>query len=283
MGKMLFNHDIIDSNQAKISFNDRGYQFGDGIYEVIKVYNGNLFTATEHIDRLYRSADEIRLVIPYTKDVLHKMLYDLVEENELMTGHVYLQITRGVSPRNHAFPVELTEPVLIAYTQTGERPVDNHRKGVRAIFVEDIRWLRCDIKSLNLLGNVLAKQKAHEASCYEAIQHRGEIVTEGSSSNIYGIKNGVLYTHPTNQYILNGITRQVVMKCCEELGIQVVEEPFTKEELLQMDEVFLSSTTSEITPIIKIDDSMIDKGKPGDFTRKIQQAFEEKVQQVISI
>lgn len=283
MGKMLFNHDIIDSNQAKISFNDRGYQFGDGIYEVIKVYNGNLFTPTEHIDRLYRSADEIRLVIPYTKDVLHKMLYDLVEENELMTGHVYLQITRGVSPRNHAFPVELTEPVLIAYTQTGERPVDNHRKGVRAIFVEDIRWLRCDIKSLNLLGNVLAKQKAHEASCYEAIQHRGEIVTEGSSSNIYGIKNGVLYTHPTNQYILNGITRQVVMKCCEELGIQVVEEPFTKEELLQMDEVFLSSTTSEITPIIKIDDSMIDKGKPGDFTRKIQQAFEEKVQQVISI
>lgn len=283
MKKMLFNSDIIDSSQAKISINDRGYQFGDGIYEVIKVYNGNLFTPTEHLDRLYRSADEIQLVIPYTKDVLHKMLYDLVEENELITGHIYLQITRGVSPRNHAFPVELTEPVLIAYTQTGDRPVNNHRKGVSAIFVEDIRWLRCDIKSLNLLGNVLAKQKAHEASCYEAIQHRGEIVTEGSSSNIYGVKNGVLYTHPTNQYILNGITRQVVMKCCKEIGIQVVEKPFTKKELLQMDEVFLSSTTSEITPIIKIDDSMISKGEPGDFTRKIQQAFEEKVQQVISI
>lgn len=283
MEKMLFNNQIIDSNQAKISINDRGYQFGDGIYEVIKVYNGNLFTPTEHIDRLYRSADEIRLVIPYTKDVLHKMLYDLVEENELTTGHIYLQITRGVSPRNHAFPIELTEPVLIAYTQTGDRPVENHHNGVSAIFVEDIRWLRCDIKSLNLLGNVLAKQKAHEASCYEAIQHRGEIVTEGSSSNIYGVKRGVLYTHPTNQYILNGITRQVVMKCCKAIGIEVVEVPFTKEKLLQMDEVFLSSTTSEITPIIKIDESIINSGKPGDVTRKIQQAFEEQVQQVISI
>ncbi|MGM9967859.1 D-amino-acid transaminase [Rummeliibacillus sp. TYF005] len=281
MEKMLLNNDLIDNDQMKLSINDRGYQFGDGIYEVIKVYNGNLFTPTEHIDRLYRSAEEIRLVIPYTKDVLHKMLYDLVEENELTDGHIYLQITRGVSPRNHAFPIEPTEPVLIAYTQTAERPVNNHRNGVSAILVEDIRWLRCDIKSLNLLGNVLAKQKAHEANCYEAIQHRGEIVTEGSSSNIYGIKNGVLYTHPTNQYILNGITRQVVMKCCQELGIQVVEEPMTKEELLQMDEVFLSSTTSEITPIIKIDDSIINSGKPGDFTRKIQQAFEEKVQQVM--
>ncbi|MGG0656293.1 D-amino-acid transaminase [Rummeliibacillus pycnus] len=280
MGKMLINNRLIDKDEVSLSINDRGYQFGDGIYEVIKVYEGSMFTATEHIDRLYRSADEIRLVIPYTKDVLHKMLYDLVEDNKLTSGHVYLQVTRGVAPRNHAFPTELTEPVLIAYTQSADRPVNNHRFGVSTIFVEDIRWLRCDIKSLNLLGNVLAKQQAHEAHCYEAIQHRGEIVTEGSSSNIYGIKDGVLYTHPTNNYILNGITRQVVLKCCQEIGLPVVEEAFTKEQALQMDEVFLSSTTSEITPIIKINDTVIHSGEPGIYTRKIQQAFEEKVQQL---
>ncbi len=283
MAKMLYNGQFIDKEDATISINDRGYQFGDGIYEVIKIYDGSMFTATEHIDRFYRSADEIQLVIPYTKDVLHKMLYDLVEENELETGHIYMQITRGVAPRNHAFPVEVTEPVLIAYTQTAARPLENHRNGVGAIFVEDIRWLRCDIKSLNLLGNVLAKQKAHEAGCYEAIQHRGEVITEGSSSNIYGIKDGVLYTHPTNNFILNGITRQVVMKCCEEINLKVVEEPFTKTQALQMDEIFLSSTTSEITPIIKIDDTVVGIGEPGVYTRKIQQAFEEKVQSLNKI
>ncbi|MFJ8262498.1 D-amino-acid transaminase [Rummeliibacillus sp. NPDC094406] len=283
MEKMLYNDRLIDTEDAKLSINDRGYQFGDGIYEVIKVYEGSMFTATEHIDRLYRSADEIRLVIPYTKDVLHKMLYDLVEENELATGHIYLQITRGIAPRNHAFPTDFTEPTLIAYTQVAERPVNNLRFGVSAIFVEDIRWLRCDIKSLNLLGNVLAKQQAHEAHCYEAIQHRGEMVTEGSSSNIYGIKGGVLYTHPINNYILNGITRQVVMKCCKEIGLSVVEEAFTKEQALQMDEVFLSSTSSEITPIIKIDDTIIQTGEPGIFTRKIQQTFEEKIQQLFLV
>ncbi|WP_102691016.1 D-amino-acid transaminase [Rummeliibacillus pycnus] len=283
MTKMLYNDSLIDINDAKLSINDRGFQFGDGIYEVIKVYDGSMFTATEHIDRLYRSADEIRLVIPYTKDVLHKMLYDLVEANELVTGHIYLQITRGVAPRNHAFPTEFTMPTFIAYTQEAKRPINNHRFGVSAIFVEDIRWLRCDIKSLNLLGNVLAKQKAHEAHCYEAIQHRGEIITEGASSNIYGIKDGVLYTHPINNYILNGITRQVVMECCKKIKLPVVEEPFTKEQALQMDEVFLSSTTSEITPIIKIDDTIIQSGEPGKYTRKIQLAFEEKIQQLLLV
>ena len=283
MTKMLYNDSLIDIDEAKLSINDRGFQFGDGIYEVIKIYDGSMFTATEHIDRLYRSADEIRLVIPYTKDVLHKMLYDLVEENELVTGHIYLQITRGVAPRNHAFPTNSTMPTFIAYTQEAKRPFNNHQFGVSAIFVEDIRWLRCDIKSLNLLGNVLAKQKAHKSHCYEAIQHRGEIVTEGSSSNIYGIKDGILYTHPVNNYILNGITRQVVMECCKEIELTVVEEAFTKEQALQMDEVFLSSTTSEITPIIKIDDTVIQSGEPGKYTRKIQQAFEGKIQQLLLV
>ena len=142
-----------------------------------------------------------------------QLLHQLVEANEINTGHIYFQITRGASPRNHIFPGDDVPPVLTGNTKENPRPVANFENGVKATFVEDIRWLRCDIKSLNLLGAVLAKQEAHEKGCYEAILHRGETVTEGSSSNIYGVKDGVLYTHPADNLILNGITRQVIIKC----------------------------------------------------------------------
>jgi len=283
MTTMLWNDRLVKKEEIKLSIEDRGYQFGDGVYEVIKVYNGSMFTVTEHIDRFYESAEKINIVIPYTKDVLHKMVYDLIEANEIVNGYVYFQITRGSSPRAHAFPQPTTEPVFIAYTMKGERSIENYEKGVKAKFVEDIRWLRCDIKSLNLLGNVLAKEAAQQAGCYEAIQHRGEIVTEGSSSNMYGIKDGVLYTHPTNNLILHGITRRVIMSLCEEIGLSVIEEAFTTEQAIDMDEFFMSSTSSEITPIIQIDDSIIGNGKPGEWTRKLQAAFDARVQQLGSL
>lgn len=155
--------------------------------------------------------------------------------------------------------------------------MENFEKGVKATFVEDIRWLRCDIKSLNLLGAVLAKQEAYEKGCYEAILHRDEIVTEGSSSNIYGIKEGVLYTHPANNLILNGITRQVIIKCAAEIGLTVNEQAMTKEQLLAMEEVIVSSTTSEVTPVIEIDGTIIGNGTPGEWTRKLQAQFETKI------
>lgn len=281
--KLLWNDTFISEDELKISKDDRGYHFGDGVYEVIKVYGGSMFTAVEHIDRLYESADKIKLIIPYTKDVLQKMLYDLVEANELVDGHVYIQVTRGVVPRQHQFPTEAAEPMLLAYTKEASRPLEQFSKGVKATFVEDIRWLRCDIKSLNLLGNVLAKQEAHEEGCYEAILHRGEKVTEGSSSNVFGIKGGVLYTHPANNFILNGITRRVVLECCKVVGIPVIEEAFTKEQALAMDELFLSSTTSEITPIIEVEGNQIGSGTRGQWTEKLQHAFEKKLPQAIGI
>lgn len=194
-----------------------------------------------------------------------------------------MQITRGVAPRTHFFPNEGTEATFVAYTQTAGRPLVNLQEGVKTIFREDIRWLRCDIKSLNLLGAVLAKQDAHELGCYEAILHRGETITEGASSNVFGIKDGVLYTHPVNNLILNGITRIVLMACCEEMGIPVVEVPMTKEQALAMDELFLTSTTSEVTPIIQVDEQLIAEGTPGAWTRKLQQAFEQKITATISV
>ncbi|AMO86412.1 D-alanine aminotransferase [Solibacillus isronensis B3W22] len=277
MSFSLWNDQIVKNEEVLVDKEDRGYQFGDGVYEVVKVYNGELFTATEHIDRFYDSAEKIRITIPYTKDKLHQLLHQLVEANNIDTGHVYFQITRGAGPRNHIFPGDDVKPVITGNAKENPRPLENFEKGVKATFVEDIRWLRCDIKSLNLLGAVLAKQEAFEKGCYEAILHREEIVTEGSSSNIYGIKDGVLYTHPANNLILNGITRQVIIKCAAEIGLTVNEQAMMKEQLLAMEEVIVSSTTSEVTPVIEIDGTVIGNGTPGEWTRKLQAQFETKI------
>ncbi|MFY0743700.1 D-amino-acid transaminase [Solibacillus silvestris] len=277
MSFSLWNDQIVKNEEVLVDKEDRGYQFGDGVYEVVKVYNGELFTATEHIDRFYDSAEKIRITIPYTKDKLHQLLHQLVEANNIDTGHVYFQITRGAGPRNHIFPGDDVKPVITGNAKENPRPLENFEKGVKATFVEDIRWLRCDIKSLNLLGAVLAKQEAYEKGCYEAILQREEIVTEGSSSNIYGIKDGVLYTHPANNLILNGITRQVIIKCAAEIGLTVNEQAMTKEQLLAMEEVIVSSTTSEVTPVIEIDGTVIGNGTPGEWTRKLQAQFETKI------
>lgn len=276
MDWILYNGDLIKEDELKLSREDRAYQFGDGIYEVIRIYGGDFFTAEEHIDRFYESAEKIRMVFPYTKDVFHKMLHELVELNEVTDGQVYVQVSRGASMRQHHFP-ELAEPVLVASTKPLSRPIEWMKAGVKAKLIEDVRWLRCDIKSLNLLGNVLAKQEAHEAGCFEAILHRGDVVTEGSSSNMFGIKEGILYTHPATNLILNGITRRVIMQICKDLDIELQEMAFTVDQALAMDEFFMCSTTAEILPVIQIDDKVIGDGEPGKVTNRLIEAFEARI------
>lgn len=264
---------FIPKEDVNISIDDRGYYFGDGVYEVIKVYNGSLFTAAEHIARLFQSAQKIKMTIPYSEQQLIDVAKELVKANEISTGHIYIQVTRGAAGRVHQFP-ELTVPVIVTgYGIVNPRPMTNLEKGVAAKLVDDVRWLRCDIKSLNLLGNVLAKQEAHEAGCAEAIFVRDGIITEGSSSNLFGIKEGVVYTHPATNLILNGITRQVVLQLCEEMGIPVVEKTFTLQEAFEMDELIITSTTAEVTPVIQLDDKEIGIGMPGPITKKLQAAF----------
>lgn len=282
MGYSLWNDRIVLDEEVIIDRQDRGYQFGDGIYEVIKVYDGEVFTLSEHLDRFYRSAEKIKLVIPYSKDKLIRLLRDLVQKNNLATGHIYLQITRGISPRQHHFP-ENSKPVLVANVQVNPRPLANFENGVKATMVEDIRWLRCDIKTLNLLGPVLAKQEAYEKGCYEAILHRDGVVTEGASSNVHGILDGVLYTHPVNNLILNGITRNVMLACANEIGLTVKEHAFTLEQLKDMTEVIVTSTTSEITPVIEIDGHIVGTGKPGEWTRKLQKQFNATIAAVVRV
>ena len=276
MGYSLWNDRIVADNEVVVDKEDRGYQFGDGVYEVVKVYNGQLFTLEEHVNRFYASAEKIHITIPYTKDKLYTLLHQLVEANEINTGHIYFQITRGACPRNHIFPGDDVAPVLTGNAKENPRPVTNFENGVKATFVEDIRWLRCDIKSLNLLGAVLAKQEAYEKGAYEAILHRDGVVTEGSSSNIFAIKNDTLYTHPANNLILNGITRRVVIDCANEIGLKVSETAFTVEEMMEMDELIVTSTTSEVTPIIEVDGKAIGNGV-GEWTRKLQAQFNTKI------
>jgi D-alanine transaminase len=278
MEYVILNGNLIERSEAKVDIEDRGYQFGDGVYEVIRIYNGKMFTADEHLERLLESGKKIELNIPYSKDQLKQMLIEMIEKNNLELGIVYMQFSRGTSPRNHAYPGEDVAPVLTAYTRETTRPVESMRNGVKAMLIEDIRWLRCDIKSLNLLGNIMAKQKAAQSGCFEAIQHRGNTVTEGSSSNIAIVKDGTLYTHPATNLILNGITRRKINEICRENGIPLNESAFTKEDLLAADEVFMSSTSAEITPIIEIEGKLIGNGSPGPITNKLQDLFEEAIE-----
>lgn len=265
-----------------ISFDDRGYYFGDGVYEVIKVYDGELYTAEEHINRLFQSATKIKMTIPYSEVQLMEIARELVAKNKIVVGHVYIQVTRGSAPRIHQFPNPPVPPVVTGYAINNPRPIVGIENGVGVKSVADVRWLRCDIKSLNLLGNVLAKQEAYEAGCTEALLHRDGVVTEGSSSNLFGVKDGVVYTHPVTNLILNGITRQVLLGLCEEQGIPVVEKSFTLDEAFEMDEFFLTSTTSEVMPVISIDGHPVSSGVLGPLTMKLQKAFNAQIPSFIS-
>lgn len=279
MGKVLINDRIVDRSEVTIDIEDRGYQFGDGVYEVFRIYNGKLFTPVEHLERLFQSAKNIQLHVPLNKQELLQLMTQVIKENEIKDGIFYLQVTRGVAPRNHLFPAPEVSSVLTGYTKEVPRPVQLLKEGVKAITLEDIRWLRCDIKSLNLLPNVLAKQEAHQQGCFEAILHRNGIVTEGSSSNVFIISNGMIHTHPPTNMILNGITRQVIIELCQKEEVPVVEKPFTLEELLLADEVFISSTTIEVMPLIEINGQPIGTGHPGIITKQLQTRFQEKIAQ----
>jgi D-alanine transaminase len=221
-----------------------------------------------------RSAKEVSIPLPETIENIDKIIEKLIEMERISNGTLYMQITRGESPRSHPFPPSETSAVMMAYCTEVQRPIASMQKGITAVTMDDIRWLRCDIKTLNLLPNVLAKQAAIEQGVGEVILHRNGTVTECSASNIMIIKEGALLTHPANNLILHGITRAVVLKLAQSLGIEVKEDAFTVQQLMEADEAFLTGTTVEITPIIEIDGKKMSSGSPGPITQKLQQEFE---------
>ncbi|WP_438315778.1 D-amino-acid transaminase [Sporosarcina sp. FA9] len=274
--KVLVNNDLVRREDVRIDFEDRGYQFGDGIYEVVRIYKGIAYELNEHINRFYRSAIEIGITPPQSKNELKGKLEEVIKENKLLDGGIYFQMTRGVAPRKHQYEKGIT-PNLIAYPLYFTRPEKQQNEGVSVLTADDLRWQRCDIKSLNLLYNIMMKQNAHENGAFETIFIRDEFVTEGTSTNIFMMKDNVIRTHPANNNILNGITRMKILQLLNKEHITYEEKLFTKQELLDADEVFITSTTSEVMPVTKIDGQIIGNGKPGMNTMKIHEFLLEEI------
>ncbi|MFC4772217.1 D-amino-acid transaminase [Enterococcus hermanniensis] len=278
--KILWNDQILEDSEVAIDFEDRGYQFGDGIYEVIRIYDGCMYMEKEHLDRLWVSAEKIRMVLPFTREELSQRLHRLVKEVGLANARIYFQVTRGVAkPRLHDFPdpKEVT-PVLTADVQAVTRPAAKQNIGIRAGFVEDKRWLHCDIKSISLLGNLLALDEAKQKGYEEAVLVRDGFVTEASASNLWMVKNDILYTHPDGNLVLPGIAKIKIREIAKAFGLEVREEAFTREALLAADECFKTSSVAEIMPIVEIDDQKIGEGMPGKLTKKLLNAYIEAIQ-----
>lgn len=270
---LLYQNRLVPEEDVRISPMDRGYYFGDGVYEVFRVYRGRLFEPGLHMKRLERSAREIRLELPFGTASIERGILELIAAERLEEGIVYLQITRGEAPRAHGLPQGL-EPVLLGWSKPVPRPLASIRQGISAITRDDIRWLRCDIKSLNLLPNSLLKQEAADAGAGEVVLHRDGIVTECSSSNVMIVRDGRIVTHPADHLILHGVTRAVVLRLAEELGIPADESAFTLGELREADEAFITGTTVEISPLIQADGRPVGSGRPGPVTLRLQEAFE---------
>lgn len=270
----LIDGELIDLNQNIVPMEDRGYQFGDGVYEVTRVYNGRCFALRMHVDRLYRSLRELRIPAVYTFSELEEFHEALIKESGIKEGAIYLQITRGVAPRAHGFP-NTVEPRLTMSIRPTTVNTAVKENGAKVSFIPDERWLRCDIKSINLLGNILGKQRAKEAGSFEGIMVRDEHVTEGTSSNFYVVKDGIVWTHPANNLVLRGITRTYLTeKIFPELDITIVEKPFTAAFAKSADEAFITGTNTEIVPVVIMDGVPLQDGKVGPTTRKIQAAYE---------
>lgn len=267
------NGEFIPHDKAFVHIEDRGLQFSDAVYEVVAFFNRCLLDFDPHVTRLKRSLHELTIDHPVDSDELKAIMLRLIADNKLSEGIIYLQITRGAAPRDHAFPKPDVSPGVIATAA----PLDmaairgRQKNGVKIILVDENRWTRPDIKSTSLLGNVLAKEAARQADAYEAIYvDRDGFVAEGTSTNIWIINHdGVLITRNTDGAILSGITRGSVMKVTK--GVE--ELAFAKQELLDAKEVFLTSTTSLVMPVVQIDASLIGNGKPGPIFQKLKKVY----------
>ena len=273
---IFLNGNFLSIEEAHISPFDRGFLFADGVYESIRTYNKKLFRYEDHLNRLKRSLKETRIDFREL-DSIENIIYELMIKNEIDDeALVYLQITRGSAlPRTHSFPKEKIAPtIFISALELIEHPKEQ-LKGVKVILQEDVRWLRCDIKSTSLLPVVLASQKATEENAAEAILVRDGIITEGTHTNFFAVKNETVYTAPRSPLILEGITRKVVLEFCDKFRIDYREEYINKDDLKSFGEFFITSTTKEITPVTSIDYWTINDGEPGKITRSLQSVFKK--------
>src|SRR5260221_2264248 len=261
--------------QAAVHIEDRGYQFGDGVYEVIAVVGGHLVDEAPHLTRLHRSLTELRIPAPMSDAALKLVIREVIRRNGVDNGIGYLQVTRGTPPREHAFP-KAAKPVFVV-TPRRSRPPDPRlgQEGIAVITIPDIRWQRCDIKSVALVPNVLGKQQAREAGAYEAWQvDREGLVTEGTSTNAWIVtQDDAVVTRAADNAILNGVTRGAVLEIMRREGYRLDEQPFSVAEARAAREAFLTSTTAELLPVVRIDGNPVADGKPGQLSRKLREAY----------
>lgn len=272
------NGEYLPKEKISISPDDRGFLFGDGIYEVMKWYGGFFFDMEGHMARLKRSLGEVRINWSGV-DAFPDIAGELVRKNinNEMYALVYLQVTRGAAPRNHAFPDPSVPPTVYAFAREIGNAPSGSLTGVQVLLRKDIRWGRCDIKSVSLLANTLGFQEARDRGMQECIFVRDGMITEGSRSNIFLVSGDTLFTHPESEYILSGITRKSIIRLAKESGIPVKEEQFPEKELGRVTEAFITNTSAEVTPVTAFGDKMTGDGNPGTITAHIHKKFHDGI------
>ena len=273
----FINGTFVPMAEAKVSIEDRGFQFGDGVYEVIRTYKGRPFELEAHLARLDRSATALDLKQPYSHDDWTRHILEGIRRAAYPESKIYVQITRGVAPRDHAYSDDATPTVVMTVREF--HPLDRsvQAAGVEAITTEDIRWGRCDIKSVNLLANVLARQQVKQAQVFEAILVNEGLVTEGAVSNVMVVQGGTVVTAPQGSRILSGITRAVVLDLARSEGLPVQERFVSQADVYEADEVFLTGTTVEVLAVIRIDGKVIGDGRPGPIAQRLAARFTGRV------
>jgi D-alanine transaminase len=278
METVYFNGKFIPKEEVIISPDDRGFLFADGIYEVIRWYEGSFYDMDSHIKRLGRSLRELRIDWP-GQGSFQSIAEELIKRSNLkdQPAMVYLQVTRGAAKRTHSFPSPEVTPTVYAYAW-GFIP-DNISKetGIKVMMKDDIRWSRCDIKSIALLANTMSFQEAYENGLKECVFVRNGLITEGSRSNIFFVIDGTLFTHPESNHILSGVTRKNVLRIAEEAGIKIREEAVQENRLRVIQEAFITNTSAEVTPVTELGGNSIGNGIPGKITRQIQEKFDSEV------
>lgn len=272
------NGTYVPHQSATTHIEDRGYQFADGVYEVVALVNRCLLELEPHLDRLDYSLGELKIVSPMPRPALRHIIQQVIKKNRLHDGMIYIQVTRGCAARTHEFPSNVTPILVVTCRYVCQKKIYSRKqKGVKVISLPDIRWGRCDIKSIALLPNVLGKQQAIEQGAYEAILiNQNGFITETNSTNFWIVREtGILQTYPASADILNGITRQRLKKLAISLGMTVLEQPFTLEEATTAPEAFLSSSVSGIIPVIQINDNKIGTGQPEKIVTKLIQSYEQ--------
>lgn len=274
------NGEFCRAEDARVSVLDRGFIFGDGVYEVWRVVEGNLFEHARHERRLKRGLKTLEIAFP-DRDVegLVGVASRLLKENDFLHGEAtfYVEITRGAAPRTHAYPPAGTRPTVLAMVNRFEVPHALREAGAMAITEPDVRWLRCDVKTVQLLPNCMARQKAQVAGALEAIFVRDGVVTEGTHTAVLGVMDGTLVTHPLGPLILPSVTREIVLEVAREQGVPVKEQPFTKDALDRLDELFVSGTTTDVTPIVEVDGRRIGSGKPGPVSKQLYAGLQARL------